>query len=195
MGPLDIDFSCMVQQFSWGHFLIASIVLNLVWYVFVALVFYRGELMAFLGGSRVADPAGEAEPKKGVALGGGADGRAGAGAMSDRGNFDQGSLMGSSRLPEGVEVKSSSEVSFSAGGVDRLEQVGLVADLVQGLKEIFARLATSDGGKPEFFRLVSELKEELGGVSGHPSLGAVNGFVREHAPFALSEQELEDLWY
>jgi len=184
----------MLQQFSWGHFLIASIVLNLVWYVFVGLVFFRAELLAFLGGG--GKPVGAAgDVRKGGALVGGSEVPVAGSLAPAKGDVDEGSLMGGSRLPEGVEVKSSAEVSFSAGGVDRLEQVGLVADLVQGLKEIFGQLAASDGGKPEFFRLVSELNEELGGVSGHPSLGAINGFVREHAPFALSEQELEDLWY
>lgn len=184
----------MLQQFSWGHFLIASIVLNLVWYVFVGLVFYRAELLAFLdGGGTLVGAAGE--QRIGGALVGGSEVPVADSLALVKGEVGEVSLMGVSRLPEGVEVKSSAEVSFSAGGVDSLEQVGLVADLVQGLKEIFFRLAASDEGKPEFFRLVSELKEELGGVSGHPSLGAINGFVREHAPFALSEQELEDLWY
>lgn len=41
----------MLQQFSWGHFLIAMVVLNLVWYVIVVLVFYRAEVLDFLGGT------------------------------------------------------------------------------------------------------------------------------------------------
>jgi len=39
----------MLQQFSWGRFLIAVVVLNLVWYVFVGLVFYRAEVLTFFG--------------------------------------------------------------------------------------------------------------------------------------------------
>ena len=38
-----------------GHFLTAIIVLNLVWYVFVLLVFYRAKMMAFLGGDQGGD--------------------------------------------------------------------------------------------------------------------------------------------
>lgn len=44
MGRLG-RFQFMLQQFSWGHFLIASNVLSLLWYGFVVLVFYPKEFM------------------------------------------------------------------------------------------------------------------------------------------------------
>lgn len=48
MGSLG-RFQFMLQQFSWGHFLIAAIVLNVLWYGFVLLAFYRKELSGVFG--------------------------------------------------------------------------------------------------------------------------------------------------
>lgn len=182
----------MLQQFSWGHFLIAMVVLNLVWYVFVLLVFYRAEVLAFLGtgagggivgngvSSSKAQPSGRAQ-------------------NSDDERLEReidAALMGTSRLPDGVEVKDSSQVSFSAlDGNGRYDQVGLVADVVQELKEIFSSLDSSGGGKAEFMRKVSELREDYGQIGGHPSIGAINGFIRERALFPISDSELDELWY
>lgn len=42
----------MLQQFTWQQFLVATLVLTLVWYVGVILLFYRKELNAFLSGKR-----------------------------------------------------------------------------------------------------------------------------------------------
>lgn len=183
----------MLQHFSWGHFLIASIVLNLVWYVFVVLVFYRAEVLAFLGRG-----GGDFTPVNGGPL-------SSARPLSQAPNHDRdkeieeevdAALMGTSRLPDGVEVKSSSQVSFSTSDEDgRYEQVGLVADVVQDLKNIFSALESSGGGKAEFMRGVSELREDYGNISGHPSIGAINGFVRERALFPISDAELDELWY
>ncbi len=188
-GALGFDFQFMLQQFSWGHFLIAMIVLNLVWYCFVVLVFYRAGVLAFLGGR--AD--------------GAEDGRQGSvhekGRSLDEGDDRIGrevdeALMGSSRLPDGIEVKSSSQLNFSASdGGGRYDQVGLVADVVQELKEIFSSLDSSGGGKAEFMRKVSELREDYGQIGGHPSIGAINGFIRERALFPISDAELHELLY
>lgn len=185
----------MLQQFSWGHFLIASIVLNLVWYGFVLLVFYWAEVLAFF----------EKGSGGGVSFGRGVSGararhlsQALNGSNEDKRierEVDD-ALMGSSRLPDGVEVKSSAQVSFSASEDDgRYDQVGLVADVVQDLKVIFSALESSGGSKAEFMRRVSELREDYGDISGHPSLGAINGFIRERALFPISDSELAEVWY
>jgi hypothetical protein len=182
----------MLQQFSWGQFLIAMVVLNLVWYFFVGLVFYRAEVMAFLGGSVDDIHVGgnktkvEVKPKSKV---------------SDRNDeriereVDT-ALMGTSRLPDGVEVKSSAQVSFSTSDGDgRYDQVGIVADVVQELKAVFLELEEKAGDKRDFFRLLARVKEEYGPLSGHPSVGALTGFIVERAPFHLTADEVENLWY
>lgn len=179
----------MLQQFSWGHFLIAMVVLNLVWYVFVVLVFYRAEVLAFLGGGHL-DGNGEklgAAQFKGIA--------------TDRNDeriereVDE-ALMGTSRLPAGVEVKSSAQVSFSASDEDgRYDQVGLIADVVQELKGVFAELEKRAGDKKDFLRLLAVVKEDYGPLASHPSVGALSAFVVERAPFHLTADEIDNLWY
>lgn len=105
-------------------------------------------------------------------------------------------LMGTSRLPDGVEVKSSEQVSFSDSDVDgKYDQVGLVVDVVQELKEIFNGLGKTAGDKKDFFRMLLKLKEEYGPLGGHPSVGALTGFIVERAPFHLTADEIDNLWY
>jgi len=105
-------------------------------------------------------------------------------------------LMGTSRLPDGVEVRSSAQVAFSASGEDgRYDQVGLVADVVQELKLVFSELEKRAGDKLEFFRLLEKVKEEYGPLGGHPSAGALTGFIAERAPFHLTADEKDNLWY
>lgn len=181
----------MLQQFSWGHFLVASIVLNLVWYGFVLLVFYRKEVLAFLGsaeGSSDFPPAPNPTSNN--------KSQSQSVPASNAEEVAEGSLMGGSKLPEGVEVLSSSQVSFSGGDSgERYEQVGLVADVVQELKIIFSQLEKTAGDKRDFFRLLARVKEEYGPLSGHPSLSPINQFIVERAGFHLTRDEMDNLWY
>ena len=165
--------------------------LNLVWYGFVVLVFYRKELLAFLGSSggssafaQAPNPTGTTKSQFQNVPPSGAE------------KVEEVSLMGGSKLPEGVEVLSSSQVSFSGGDSgDKYEQVGLVADVVQELKIIFSELERTAGDKRDFFRLLAKVKEEYGPLSGHPSLSAINQFIVECAGFHLTQDEIENLWY
>ena len=182
----------MLQQFSWGQFLIATALLCFLWYVFVLLVFYRAEVMAFLGGGegggsitngsslRIARPSSKAFKTEDQHIELEVDA----------------ALMGTSRLPDGLEVKSSSEVGFSASGSDgKYGQVGLIADVVQELKLVFLELEKKAGDKMDFFRLLERVKEEYGPLGAHPSVGALTGFIIDRAPFHLTEDEVDNLWY
>lgn len=184
----------MLQQFSWGHFLIAAIVLSIVWYGLVLLVFYRKELIGFLGAGGLVS----VEGSSGVSEQRLADEV----LNSSNAEFDASEgLMGASRLPDGVQLLSSSQVSFSALDVmrvdpdDRYEQVGLVADVVQELKGFFLALEQNAGDKRDFFVMMEKVKESYGRIGGHPSIGSINAFIRKYAPFHLSDKELENLWF
>lgn len=200
----------MLAEFTWGEFLLAMALLNAVWYGMVILVLYRKELSGVLGGLGGSSSLGEREgtgrerktpanspaPKS---SGQGKEFDQRASVIEDRktsGKTEVASLMGASRLPDGVEVISSSQVAFSGGSGDgKYELVGLVADVVQELKMIFSDLEKKDLGKPEFFGQVAAINEEYGPLSGHPNLGAINEFIRNSAPFSISEEELDNLWY
>ncbi len=169
----------------------ASIVLNLVWYGFVVLVFYRKEVLAFLGSAEGSSAFGQAPNLNGTTKSQTQNIPA-----SSANEVAEVSLMGGSKLPEGVEVLSSSQVSFSGGDSgERYEQVGLVADVVQELKIIFSELEKTAGDKRDFFRLLAKVKEEYGPIAGHPSLGALNAFIIERAGFHLTRDEMDNLWY
>ncbi|WP_316795333.1 hypothetical protein [Pedobacter agri] len=183
----------MLQQFSWGQFLIAAALLSFLWYVFVLLVFYRAELNAFFGGGLGGDVG------SGVSIGGsvkaGLVGESRVGDQEAEMEVDA-ALMGTSRLPDGVEVKSSSGVAFAATDEDgRYDQVGLVSDVVQELKGAFLELEKSAGDKRDFFRLLERVKEEYGPLGGHPAAGALTTFIVESASFHLTPGEVENLWY
>jgi hypothetical protein len=106
-------------------------------------------------------------------------------------------LMGKPKLPEGMSALAASQVSFvGAGGTaaDKVMQVGLVADVVQEIKEVFALLAKEDGSKSGFFLLAEGIRDSYPGIGSFPSLSKINAFIREHAPFHISDEELENLW-
>lgn len=184
----------MLEQFTWGEFLLAIALLNLVWYGLVIIGFYRKEMLGFLvseGGSFAFTSVPRKNDERDQAMLGTGKVEQGEGARAD-----EVSLMGESRLPEGVEVMSSSQVAFSGRDDDsRYEQVGLVADVVQELKIIFSELENKAGNKGDFFRMLERLKEDYGQLGGHPNIGAINEFIRNADPFHLTKQEIDNLWY
>lgn len=99
-------------------------------------------------------------------------------------------LMGKVRLDEGVIEVPVSELRFSVSG----QGAGLVGDVQAELKVLFEQLAAGDKGKVDFFREMIRVEEKYEELSGHPSLGEVRQFIRSHAPFALSREELTGFW-
>ncbi|RYY52344.1 MAG: hypothetical protein EOO05_22015 [Chitinophagaceae bacterium] len=182
----------MFQEFSWGQFLLFSALLSFLWYLLVALLCYRAELDAFFKGK-----ASSSGPPFGNPLlrepGAGPVGSAGQGE-SMQGSAE--TLMGASRLPQGVGLLSPAELGFSPrDDGERYGQVGLVADVLEELKILFAELAGSGGGKQEFFGKLERIKQDYGPIAGHPSIGRINEFIRDAALFPVSDQELKELWY
>lgn len=181
----------MFQEFSWGQFLLFSALLSFLWYLLVALLCYRPELNALLKGSPVSSSVDQ------NVTGRLDDGRKGSEKGHGQSAGETGrSLMGGSRLPPGVGMLSSSELTFSPReDGERYEQIGLVADVLEELKILFAELAESGGGKPEFFAKLERVSQRYGPLAGHPSIGRINGFIRDAALFPISQAELDELWY
>lgn len=99
-------------------------------------------------------------------------------------------LMGKVRLDEGVIEVPVSELRFSVSGTG----AGLVADVTAELKIIFEQLANGDKGKVDFFREMIGVEEKYEELFSHPGLGEVRQFIKSHAPFALSREELTGFW-
>ncbi|WP_316800224.1 hypothetical protein [Pedobacter frigidisoli] len=115
--------------------------------------------------------------------------------------FTEMEIMGKSKMPEGLEVVSMGALSFSAsehsGSSDedqKSDQLGLVPDVIQELKELFGILEKEDGTKQDFFSLAAMISEKYGRIGSNPNIGRINEFIRDHAPFEVTIEELEYLW-
>ncbi|WP_316846870.1 hypothetical protein [Pedobacter psychrodurus] len=176
----------MLQQFSWMTFLIFFAILSALWYLMLAITVYRKETFGLIAGSRLhvsnvlaTNPQREEEEEDQIA--------------------DQ--IMGKSKMPEGLEVVSMGALNFSvaedaAYSPDdaKSDQLGLVPDVIQEIREIFAVLAKEDGTKQDFFSLAALISEKYGRIGSNPNIGQINAFIRDHAPFAVTLEELEHLW-
>lgn len=176
----------MLEQFSWTTFLIFFAILSALWYLSLLLTVFRKDVMRFISGSASAQS--EAS-LNGPTL------------AHKREDAPEEEIMGKSRMPEGLEVTGMGALNFSPGndhgyrGEDqKSDQLGLVPDVIQELKEIFAVLAKEDGTKQDFFPLVAMISEKYGRIGSNPNIGKINEFIREQAPFAITLEELEYLW-
>ncbi|MEJ2881493.1 hypothetical protein [Pedobacter sp. GR22-6] len=165
----------MLKAFTWPDFLLASILLSLIWYALVWLLYFRKKKV----------PNKDALPHRWQQQ------------VDDLAEEDD--LMGTSVLDHGVSVVEADEFSFSPesdeGGVpDRLDQIGLIADAQQEIRSICRLLETQDGDKEDFQALFGVLRTKYPELKTSPQLAAFNQFIREQVPFQLTEEELEDLW-
>jgi len=178
----------MLQQFTWQHFLVATLVLTIIWYAVVILMFYRRDFFTVFSGKKNSpvNRFKKSEPlphrwEKGVD------------DISGK-EVNEPVLMGKSKLPDGVSRVSVEEISFSGPGDDREQQVGLVPDVIQEIKEVLSLLAAQDGNKKDFFGLMEKVRDNYPKIASNPNIGSLNKFIVEHAPFHLSAEELENLW-
>ena len=173
----------MLQQFTWQQFLVASMVLSLIWYAAVILIFYQTELIKFLN-RKPSIPPTEKLPhrwdKKVDVL------------EDEKNEVDD--LMGKAKLPEGMSSVGMGSFGFVPSDDDKEEQLGLIPDLLQEIKEIFGIIEKEDGTKNNFFNLMEIVRVKFPQVGSHPKIPYINKFISEHAPFHLSQDELENLW-
>jgi hypothetical protein len=177
----------MLQQFSWTTFLIFFAVLSALWYLALVLTVYRKDAMAFFFSGSI-DAGTTVSP-------------AGSEPVEHQTDAAENEIMGKSKMPEGLEVVSMGALSFSVGDAGsqldedgKSDQLGLIPDVLQELKEIFGILAKEDGTKQDFFSLAAMISEKYGRIGSNPNIGKINEFIRDHAPFTVSLDELENLW-
>ena len=165
----------MLKAFSWQDFLLAATLLSLIWWLGVWLLYYRNTAERNL-----------------VPL---------SHAWSDE--IDQlekeAGLMGKPGLEQGVSVLTTADFSFGAPVLeeevlDQQRQLGDLADVQQEIRSICQVLAAEDGTKEDFFSLFEMIRDKYPRVISSPSLFLLNAFIREQVPFAISEEELENLW-
>lgn len=175
----------LLKHFTWQQFLIAALMLSLIWYLVVIPLLCRDSWKnLWKRKSSVMSP----EPlahEWAAALGG-----------SETIDDD---LMGKPKLPEGMSRGSMSMLRF-AGGEDleedrRFRQRGLVPDALEELKSIFQVLEREQGSKQDFIALFGMVKAKYAAIAGTTDELALNGYIRENALFPISDEELDHLWH
>ena len=195
----------MFQEFTWQQFLVAAMVLSVVWLLGVWLICWRPLPPGRLNGGR------------GNGMHDGEDALPHSWADEvdalDEGNALDDGLMGKPALAHGVSVLEADEFSFmpveeieerserpaggepgarSKLGVEAL--LGELADAQEEIKGICRILEQEDGTKENFFALFEVVRLKYPKLSGSDLLPELNDYIREQVPFYLSEQELGSLW-
>lgn len=172
----------MLQTISWSQFLLASLILTLVWYVAIALLYYRNELKSFFNGKIPGYP----PPKEPLQHNwdNDYDGTVG----------EEDELVGKPAAPEGLSSASMNEFSFNNSKELKEEQLSLVPDILEELKTIFSILEKEDGSKADFISLFALVKAKYPRARESANLDTLNQYISEHVPFLLSREELENLW-
>lgn len=173
----------MLAQFTWQEFLIATLVLSLVWYIGVTLIFYRRELNSFLNGKLElkVEPLPHRWENQVETL--------------EKESIDvPDELLGKPKVPEGTTSISMGKIGFARDDNAKEQQIGLVPDVLQELKIVFTLLEKEDGNKKDFLNLMEVVREKYKQVGSNPNIGRINEFISTHAPFHLSQEELENLW-
>jgi hypothetical protein len=189
----------MLQHFTWQQFLVAALILSLIWYAAVLLVFYRQELNDFLSGSR--RPLNRPEPLPHVW-----EEEFEGGPLHGEDN-----LMGKPAMPEGMSRLSFAQFGFAptvekTGGT--LEAVpgeagknegpdtklGLIPDVLEELKRIFHVLERDKGSKADFISLFGLVSAKYPKIKGSANQQALNAYIRENVLFPISDEELDGLW-
>ncbi|WP_448635219.1 hypothetical protein [Pedobacter panaciterrae] len=160
----------MLKTFSWQDFLLAATLLSLIWWLGIWLLYYRNTCAKNLVplAHSWSEEVDELEKESG--------------------------LMGKAVLEQGVSVVAAEDFSFGMPVSDQGKQLGDLADVQEEVKSICGILAAEDGSKEDFFTLFEMIRNKYPKIASSPSLDSLNVFIRDHVPFALSEEELENIW-
>lgn len=170
----------MLQQFTWSHFLIAAAIFTVLWYLILLLTVFRQDVLAYVSPGVGGKEKGSETVDSGTAK---------------ESPISAPDLMGKSKLPDGLETVRMSKLNFVQGFNSADDgNLGIVPDVLQELKEVFSTLESEDGNKKDFFALVGMISEKYGSIGTHPNITQINDFIRERAPFAITDEELENIW-
>lgn len=192
----------MLKHFPWQQFLIAALVLSIIWYAVVILVFYRQRIQDHLNGkyknNKSPKPLGHAWDEE----------------FEDEPVNEENDLMGKPALPEGMSRLSMAQFSFAPRAnestveqKDRAEdlenretddsremQQSIVPDVLEELKSIFHTLETQQGTKEDFISLFALVSGKYPAIKGTANEQALNEYILENLPFPISDNELSNLW-
>ncbi len=170
----------ILKSFTWQHFILATLVLGIIWYVGIWL-WYRRKWKKPIDNENSSTPLPHRWQKQ-------------VDEMSP-----QDDLIGQTNLEPGVQIVEAADFSFADKSetfnvVDKSHQLGLIPDVLQEIKAICTILAEKDGNKEDFFAMFEMVKVKYPQIINYPTTSELNQFIREHVPFHLSAEELEGLW-
>ncbi|MDB5086114.1 MAG: hypothetical protein JWR09_108 [Mucilaginibacter sp.] len=178
----------MLKHFTWQQFLIAALVLSIIWYAVIILVFYRQRIQNYLNGkyknNKPPEPLGHAWDEE----------------FEDEFSNDENILLVMPGLPDGMSKLSMSQFSFGPRGADedldvsRERQQSIVPDVLEELKSIFHTLEMQQGTKQDFISLFALVSGKYPTIKGTANERALNEYILKNAPFPISDNELSNLW-
>jgi hypothetical protein len=186
----------MFEEFTWQQFLVAAMVLSVLWGLGIWLIYWRPLSPGGLSGGRGKDRFDRADALP----------HSWEDEVDELSLFDDG-LMGKPALEHGVSVLEADEFSFAPmeglgeseahRDLRKLGVQGLLDELddaQEEIKGICRILEKEDGSKEDFFELFEVLRLKYPRLADSELLGEMNDFIREQVPFYLSQQELDSLW-
>ncbi len=172
----------MLEQFTWQQFLIAAMILSLVWYAVIVLLYYRKDIAKF----KSKDDHKQPERLQ----------REWEEELEDEPEED--TLMGRTKEPEGVSSVPMDALRFAPKEEDpddyRDTALGIVPDVLEELKSIFHILENEGGTKEDFISLFALVSSKYTKIKGTPNQQALNEYIRENVLFPISDEELDQLW-
>lgn len=172
----------MLQAFTWQQFLIAALILSLVWYAGIFLLYYRKKAKDLLTAEN-RDP----ERLK----------REWEEELEDDPEEDEG-LMGIVKDPVGVSSADMDTFRFAPKADDPQEyrdtQLGILPDILEELKSIFRILENEQGTKEDFISLFALVSSKYPKIKDTANQQAFNEYIRENLLFPISDEELDQLW-
>jgi hypothetical protein len=124
----------LFNNFSWQEFLLAAVVLSLIWYAGVWLFFYRKKTLA----ADAPLPHGWQDE------------------VDVLENVPEDDLMGKPVLEHGVSVVDAEDFSF---GLPEQSRLGVLPDVQEEIKAACREIERDLGGKEEFFALFSAIRD------------------------------------
>lgn len=175
----------MLHQFTWQQFLIAALILTLVWYIAIILLYYRTKILdLFSQKSKYKQP----EKLK----------REWEEELEEDDNND---LIGRQAVPEGISEVEMHMLGFAPiikketnPEDDKDTQLGLIPDVLEELKGIFRILEKENGDKEDFISLFKLVSSKYPKIKDTPNQSSLNEHIRENLPFHISDEELANLW-
>jgi len=195
----------MLTHFTWQQFLIAALVLSIIWYTVIILLFYRQKIQDYLSGKNKGnnspEPLGHAWDED----------------FEDVPLDDKNDVMGKSVLPEGMSRLSMAQFGFAPTISEKVaeqeageswdtaneqedadevrkRQQSIVPDVLEELKSIFHILETQEGTKQDFISLFGLVSTKYRSIKGTANQQALSDYIRENVRFPISDEELDDLW-